>query len=71
MKMKKMSESKVGSDGLHGRRTEWLVLSDVLATDVENLFPVAWDAGILRWNRVCGAWPFAFTTREGGLCSLL
>lgn len=70
--MKKMSESKVGSDGLHGRRrTEWLVLSDVLATDVENLFPVAWDAGILCWNRVRDAWLFAFTKREGGLYPFL
>lgn len=37
MKMKKMSESKAGFLCLHGRRTEWLMRSDVLATDVDNL----------------------------------
>lgn len=33
------------------KRTDWLVLSDILAPAVENLVPVAWDAGALCLNR--------------------
>ena len=67
MKMKKMSKSKVGFLCLHGRKIEWLMLSDVLAMDMENLSPVAWDTGILSLNRAHYIWPFAFMKWEGGL----